>query len=119
MLINNKVLIKLQEHQEHTKNDSGIMIPLYERTTTDGDRPTVKISSKTYLSKGIVVDVAPSANAELAKDNVQLKAGDEVFVNVNAVSPSYQYFTNRDSLVISFDGHILIPYTLIDAIHPK
>lgn len=112
-LISQKVLIKLDEQVEHT--DTGILIPLYEKAQTDGDRPTVKLSNKKYLSQGTVVEVSSSALEHISKD-ATLKPGDRVYVNPQAVSPTYQYFTDRSKLVIDFDGHVLIPVQLIDAI---
>lgn len=116
-LLNEKVLIKLDEHKEHTSTPTDLLVPLYDNIETDGGRPGVKISAKKYLSQGTVVDISKSAATLLDKDGITVTPGTRVFVNTNAVSPSYQYFTNRDSLVINFDGHILIPVVLIDSIH--
>jgi len=79
-LLNEKVLIKLDEHKEHTSTPTDLLVPLYDNIETDGGRPGVKISPKKYLSQGTVVDISKSAATLLQKDGITLTPGMRVFV---------------------------------------
>lgn len=114
-LLGDRVLVKLDSLETHSETDNGIVIPLYEQYETDGGRPAAKLSNKKYLSKGEVIDFSPLAAKKLEEQETPITKHQRVYVNINAVSPNYQFFPKRDSLVIDFDGYILIPYTLIEA----
>jgi len=102
-LMHDQCLILLDEVRE-SSNSSSIIIPLYMAYETEGGRPATKISDVNYLSKGT-----------LMYPYLDLKVGTKVYVSPSAVSPHYQFFLDRDSLVLEFEGMILIPPTLIQA----
>lgn len=116
MLLNSNVLVLLDKKETH--DESNIIVPLYEAFTTDGGRPSAEISNKQYLLKGVVVDSSLSALNKLEEDGITLSKGDKVFVHPSAISQHFFYYPNRDNLVIDFDGHVLIPYTLIQNVNP-
>ena len=114
-LLGERVLVKLDLLGDHSKTNSGLHVPLYERDTTEGGRPTAKLSNKQYLSQGTVIDYSPLAAKKLEDALTPISKNQKVFVNPTAVSPNYQFFPDRSNLVIDFEGYVLIPYTLIEA----
>lgn len=118
-LIGNRVLILLDKEPEHTTTSSGLLIPQFTYEETDGGKLKAKASELTYLSKGTVVALSSHAEELLSKENSKLNIGDKVFVAPYAVSPQYQFFVNRDTKILQFDGHICIPTSLIEAIYEK
>lgn len=114
-ILNDKVLIKLDLLEDHSKSESGLSIPLYEAYQTEGGRPSAKLSDKTYLAQGEVILCSPSAAKKLEEQGTPISIGQKVFVTMSSVSPAYQFFMDRSNLVLEFDGHILIPYTFIEA----
>jgi co-chaperonin GroES (HSP10) len=108
-VFNDKVIVKLDEALDHTVTESGIIITLSELTETDGGRVTTRTSNKKHLTQGTVLAVAADAALK-----TNLSKGDRVYVAQHANSPNYQFFANRDNLVIDFDGTISIPYILIE-----
>lgn len=118
-LIGNRVLILLDKEPEHTTTSSGLLIPQFTYEETDGGKLKAKASELTYLSKGTVVALSSHAEELLSKENSKLNIGDKVFVAPHAVSPQYQFFVNRDTKILQFDGHICVPTSLIEAIYEK
>lgn len=115
-LTGDRVLIQLDKHPEHTTTKSGIVTPLFENIESDGGRPMAIASNKKYLHSGTVLDASPYALSKLTEYSTPLQIGDKVYVNAGAVSQSYHFAINRDSLVYDFDGIISIPHTLLEAI---
>ena len=115
-LLHDKVLIQLDEHPEHTVTESGIFVPKFVSVESDGGRPLEIPSNEKYLASGTVVSIAPLANQKMEENLTPLKVGDKVFVSKTAVSQSFHFKEKRDSIVYDFDGLILIPYILIEAI---
>lgn len=114
-LIGDKVLIKLDLLPSHTTTESGLEIPLYEAVTTEGGKVKSQLSQTKYLSQGTIVDISPYSSQRASEFGVTLSPNDRVFVNPSAVSPHYQFFTDRSQLVMNFDGYVAVPVTLIDA----
>lgn len=110
-LLGDRVLIKLDEHPSHTTTESGIVIPQFEATTTDGGKPTSTLSKMKYLYQGTVIQLSPYAQEKLPS----ITPSTRVYITPSALSPAYQFFLDRSKLVIDFDGHICIPHTLIEA----
>lgn len=114
-LIGDRIWVKLDEAEDHTTTESGILIPLNELTETDGGRVTTRPSDKKHLSKGTIVAIAPYAARKLADLDASLSPGDKVYISKMAITASYQFYPKRDALVIDFSGDICIPHTLIEA----
>lgn len=110
-LLGDRVLIKLDEHPQHTTTESGIVIPQFEAATTDGGKPTAILSKMKYLYQGTVVALSKYAQEKLPS----ITPSTRVFIVPSTLSPAYQFFMDRSKLVIDFDGHICIPHTLIEA----
>lgn len=115
-LTGDRILIQLDKHPEHTITKSGIVTPLFENIESDGGRPMAIASNKKYLHSGTVLDASPYAYSKLQELSTPVKSGDKVYINSGAVSQSYHFALNRDSLVYDFDGIISIPHTLLEAI---
>jgi len=115
-LIGNRVLILLDKEPEHTTTSSGLLIPQFTYEETDGGKLKAKASDLTYLSQGTVVSISTYAKDLLSRENTDLNVGDRVYVSTNAVSPQYQFFLDRSTKILSFDGYIAIPTSLIEAI---
>lgn len=111
VLLGSKVLIQLEEAKSHTETDTGLVIPLFENDTSDGGRPITKISAKKYLSKGTIINMSPKAKDEYPELNI----GDTVFVSAQVASPQYQFFLNRDQLVLDWTGVIIVNPIQIEA----
>lgn len=115
-LIGNRVLVILDKEPEHTTTSSGLLVPQFTYEETDGGKLKAKASDLTYLAQGTVVSISPYAQELLSKESSTIKVGDRVYVSHNAVSPQYQFFIDRSTKILSFDGHISIPTSLIEAI---
>lgn len=114
-LIGDRVVIALDKAVEHTKTASGLEVPLFYNTESDGGRPIAKVSDRTHLPKGTVHAISSYAKSKLADLGITISEGDKVFVNPSAVSPSYQFFESRDNLVQDFEGLICISHLHIEA----
>lgn len=111
-LLGDRVIILLDKLEDHTTTDAGIVVPFFQNIESDGGRPDTKVSNLKYLSKGTIVAMSDYAKEKLP----QLSPSTRVFVNPSAVSPSYQFFHKRNGLVEEFEGYIVVPHTLIEAI---
>ena len=116
LLTGNKILIQLDPHPEHTITDSGVVVPHYTLVESDGGKMNTKASNIRYLAQGTVTNISPLASKRMEEEGTPLKVGDKVFVPDMAVSPNYQFFISKSSIVLNFDGHIDVPHTLIEAI---
>jgi len=114
-LIGDRVWIKLDEAQDHTTTESGILIPLNELTETDGGRVTTRPSDKKHLLKGTVVALSAYAATKFKELETSLSPGDKVYISKNAINAAYAFYPIRNALVIDFTGDICIPHTLIEA----
>jgi co-chaperonin GroES (HSP10) len=115
-LTHDKVLIKLKEHPDHTLTESNIYVPKFVNIESDGGRPLAVPSNEKYVAEGTVIQMSPLAAKKMEESYTPLKVGDRVFVSPSAVSQSFHFRTERDAIVYDFDGMILIPYILIEAI---
>lgn len=111
VLLGSKVLIQLDEATSHTQTETGLVIPLFENDMSDGGRPITKVSAKKYLSKGKIINISEKAKQEYPELNV----GDAVFVSTQVASPQYQFFMNRDQLVLDWTGVIIVNPIQIEA----
>ena len=116
IITHDKVLIQLDEHADHTLTESGVYLPKFLNIETDGGRPDVRTSNEKYVASGTVVDASPLALSKMADAKTPLSIGDKVFVSQTAVSQSFHFKSKRDALQYDFDGLILVPYILIEAI---
>lgn len=116
-LIGDRVLIVLDEALEHTKLDSGIIIPLNTIVEKDSGRLGTELSKRKHLTKGTIIALSPTSTTKLKELESPLQVGDRVYVNemVLKTTSSYQFFINRDKLVQDFDGVVCIPHVLIEA----
>lgn len=114
-LIGDRILIKLDEHPDHTTTKEGIIIPQYEVGETASGREMSRLSKNKYLYQGTILAMGPLATSKLQELSSPLSPGDRVFVSQAAVSPMFQFFSDRSKLIIDFDGHICIPHNLIEA----
>lgn len=116
-LIGDRILIVLDEALEHTKLDSGLIIPLNTIVEKDSGRLGTELSKRKHLTKGTILSLSPTSEAKLKELESPLKVGDRVYVNemILKTTSSYQFFINRDKLVQDFDGVVCIPHVLIEA----
>lgn len=115
-ILGDRILIKLDEAQDHTVTESGIAIPLNEVYETDGGRLKTRTSDRKHLAQGTVLAIGDQAVENLAKLNIILGKKDKVFLSHTALNQkAFYFFTRRDKLVQDFDGLIAIPHTLIEA----
>lgn len=108
-ILHSNVLVLLHKVEDHTTTDSGIIIPQYRQYEAESGKVKAALSDLKYLSKGTVIQVGPDCY-------LPIKEGDQVYVSPQAVSPAFQFFDPRDSLVLDFQGLVLIPPTLIQAV---
>jgi len=114
-LLGDRVLIQLDELPDHSVTSSGIHVPHFLNIETDGGRPDVKVSNLKHVAKGTIISISPLASQKLADQQSPLQEGDRIFVVSSAVSPSYQFFPDRDKLDKDFTGIIGVPHPLIEA----
>lgn len=114
-LLGNRVLVRLDEQPSHTTTSTGIIIPEFTPTYTEGGRPKDELSTRTHLYQGTIVQISPLASAKLSEEGTPLSPGDRVFVSPLAHNSSYQFYSSRDSLTLLFEGLIAIPHNLIEA----
>lgn len=112
-LIGQRVLIQLDAHPSHTTTSSGLLVPQYDVVTTEGGRLKSQLSENRYLSVGTILQISP--DAAKSTEASTLTTGQKVYVNPSAVSPHYQFFLDRSSLVLDFTGLISVPPQLIEA----
>lgn len=111
----NRVLIKLDEHPDHTVTSTGIIVPDFTPSYTDSGRPKDELSKLKHLFKGTVLALSPIAAQKLAEESTPLSPSDRVYISQQAFSDSYQFFLNRDAITLPFEGLIAIPHSLIEA----
>lgn len=114
-LLGDRVLIQLDYHPEHTVTDKGIVVPHFVNVESDGGRPMARPSDRKYLSQGTIMGISKLAASRLQENSTPLKEGDRVYVSQSAVSPTFQFFTDRSKIVVEFDGHVCVPHTSIEA----
>lgn len=114
-LLGDRVVILLDKANDHTVTESGILVPLAELTETDGGRLTTRTSSQQYLMMGTVIALSEFSSSKFKEQSSPIAVGDRVYLSKAAVSPTYQFYPERNSLVIDFTGYICVPHTLIEA----
>ena len=114
-LIGDRVVIALDKQDSHTKTSSGLEIPLYYNTESDGGKPIAKVSDKRYLAKGTIHAISSYSASKLQELGVHLSVGDRVYINHATVSPNYQFFEHREQLVQDFEGLICVSHLHIEA----
>ena len=110
-LFGDRIVVQLDCATTHTISEGGLEIPLYEEKLTDGARLAPVVSPKKYLSQGTVLAISNDAKNKIPDLNV----GDQVFITAHGASATYQFFTDRSNLVITWDGKVCIPHSLIEA----
>lgn len=116
-LIGDRVIVLLDEAQDHTKTDSGLYIPLNTVVEKDSGRLGTELSKRKRLSAGVVLNISQFSKQKLEDQQADLKVGDRVYVSEMVLKniPSYEFFPKRDQLVLDFVGLVCIPHTLIEA----
>lgn len=114
-LMGNRVLIKLDEHPDHTITSSGLIVPQFTPSYTESGRPKDELSSLKHLFKGTVLAISPLASSKLSEELTPLSPNDKVYISKQAFSDAYQFFLNRDAISLPFEGLIAIPHSLIEA----
>ncbi len=103
-LLGDRTLLKLLQAEDHTTLPGGLIKPQFENYETDGGKASSRISSRKYLSIGIV----------LATNSPDLKVGDTITVMPSCANPTYFFPLDRSQLAPTFDGTILVPNTMIE-----
>lgn len=116
ILTGNRVLIQLDPHPEHTITESGIVVPQFDLIESDSGKLKTVPSNTRYLAKGTVVLISPFASKKLEEEGTPLNIGDKVYVPDSVVSPNYQFFMDKNSIILEFKGLVAVPHTLIEAI---
>mgnify|MGYP003402269495 CR=1 FL=1 len=115
-LLGNRILIQLDKEDSNTTLPSGIEVPFVKFEETDGGKLKARVTNEPYLAQGTVIDISDYALKLLKDEGYALAVGDRVLVNPMSVSPNYQFFTDRSSKVLLFDGKISIPTSHLEAI---
>lgn len=115
-LLGDRVVVLLDEMQDHTRTDSGILIPKNELAETDGGKVTTRTSGDKHLPQGTVIAVSSYSNSKFEEMNgFALVPGDRVYVTKTALSQSYYFYPDRTKMIQDFDGHVCVPHILIEA----
>lgn len=111
-LLGDRVVIKLDELEEHTTTESGLIVPLSTIYETDSGRVKARTSAQKHVYEGVIVLMS-----DLAKEKLGLEEGARVYVSDNVLSSkAFHFYFDRQKLVQTFDGHVSIPYHLIEAV---
>jgi hypothetical protein len=116
ILTGNRILIQLDAHPDHTVTASGVYVPHLALMESDGGKLNTVISNVRHLARGTVQLISPFASKKLEEEGTPLKIGDRVQVPDSVVSPNYQFFKDKDGIVLDFEGLVVVPHTLIEAI---
>jgi co-chaperonin GroES (HSP10) len=114
-LLGDRVVILLDEAQEHTITAGGIMVPLNSVYETDGGQLKTKTSAQKVLFKGTIEAISAHALTKLQESIPDIKIGDTVFVPQGTYSSHYYFYPERESLVLDFGGYVCIPHMMIEA----
>jgi co-chaperonin GroES (HSP10) len=114
-LLGNRVVIKLDEVTGHKVTESGLHVPKFGNELTEGGKPIPRTSSDKHLSVGTVVLISPGAKIKFEEEGSTLEPGDRVYVALSSVSPRFQFFLDRDTLLPDFDGHICVAHSQVEA----
>ena len=114
-LLGDRVIIKLDEAQDHTVKN-GIIIPINTVVESEGGRVKTELSNQRHLAKGTIVQISQVASTKLQESNVDLKENDRVYVSHQVInSSSYHWKNDRSKLLSEFEGLVCIPHSLIEA----
>jgi co-chaperonin GroES (HSP10) len=116
-LLGDRVLIKLDNAEDHTTTSSGLIVPLNDIVETDGGRLKTETSKRKHLTSGTILLIGEQSAAKLKEAGTELVVGDKVYVTemVGKNVSSYQFFVDRTKLVQDFSGLVCIPHILIEA----
>lgn len=116
-LLGDRILVLLDNAQDHTTTSSGLIVPLNDIVETDGGRLKTETSKRKHLTSGTVVLIAEQAASKLQDTKSNIKVGDKVYVTemVGKNVSSYQFFVDRSKLVQDFSGLVCIPHIMIEA----
>ena len=109
------VLLKLLPYTEETTTESGIVIPLYDNYTTDGERPASKLSNKKFSDLAEVVQISEKAQAIMEDEKMNITVGDMVAIYPSANNSSNWFILNREVPVADFEGYLLLHPNYIQA----
>lgn len=116
-LVGDRVIIKLDQAEDHTRTESGLLIPLNQNVEKESGRVGSRLSKRKHLATGTVLALSDYASNKIAEYGAEIKPGDKVYVtemSANNVS-TFQFFPDRRKLVQDFQGYIIIPHTQIEA----
>lgn len=114
-LIGDRVVVLLDEAVSHTVTEKGITVPMSTVYETDGGRLATKTSAQKHVSMGTVVLISDYALAKIRESIPDFNVGDKVFLPEAVHSKHYYFYPDRSSMVLNFDGHVVIPHSLIEA----
>lgn len=111
-LLGDRIVVKLDEMEDHTTTESGLIVPLSTVYETDSGRIKARTSAQKHLLVGTIIDIS-----DKAKELTDLSVSDKVYVSENALSSkAFHFYYDRSKLVQTFEGYICIPHTLIEAV---
>lgn len=113
-LFGDRVVIQLDKAPEVSTNEFGIHEALMENYETDGGKIGSKVSTRSFLNKGTVVQISPYSARKLEEMGASLQEGDKVLVTYNATNEQYNFSYSRNGLVKGFSGLVSIPHVLIE-----
>lgn len=114
-LFGDRIVILLDELEDHTITEYGVYVPLNEVYETDGGKIKTRTAEQKHLAMGTVLAISAQATKNLATNSNTLSVGDRVYVPPTAVAKQFYFFPERTKLVQDFTGYICVPHTLIEA----
>lgn len=99
-------ILVLLDPLKTTTTDSGLLVPKFENSMSDGGRPVSKYSDQVYSTMGTVVSISARAEKELEKEEIPVKVGDKVVIQDNA--RAQVLYLNPDSTFSTHDGYVSI-----------
>lgn len=112
-LLGDRVVIKVDQIQDHSITESGIIVPSAELAETDGGKIQTRPTSEKRLSKGTILAISTKASEE-----TKLEVNDKVYFAKSGLSGSFDFDLDRNALSSSplVDKSVIcIPSTLIEA----
>lgn len=114
-LIGDRVLVKLDRAEDHTKTSWGY-IPSNKLEQTEGGQVKTKLSDDVHLTQGTVIQIGPGALLKFQELGAEIKEGDKVYINPSAKrSDSYYFYPDRTLQIQDFEGYICVPHVLVEA----
>lgn len=113
-LFGDRIIIQLDKVPAVTIDEYGLRQALTENYETDGGKIASKLSPRSFVNKGTVIQISPLALSKLSELGHTLSPSDQVFLTHNAVSEQYNFSYTREGLVKDFTGLVAVPHILIE-----